>query len=434
MLNRRARRVVYLALVVLALILWFREPPEVELPAPVVERLRSLDRDGPERATLADLVNWGRQSAPMVLVDVTRDALPNGLAVAMVPFLVDWEHADRDGRSVRVRNVNVAGNITAGEVLLATVEVPVDGVSAVEWCVTPTRNKDGEDTRMAHAQLRFLFAPGARPFVVDEDGAPYPQLRPLDDLVLSWEAWRPPQTRYDAVAGFDPEAYALTARAYSGAFRWLGDALRGNPWMCYPLELPETQDANRSTLMTALLLGDALARRMLESMVDAGEAGLPDDALAAWQALPDAERAQVRAVMSSSALPDDPLSALMGQADLSYQLLERSCITQSIGVVQLALERIHDENGLGPAPSMQIVPDDLPDWVENIATAGKGEMLGYVPGALLYVARNQQIIPTEAYRILQDAGLLRMRDGAPVYWYYEHNGKTPYGEFRDNLM
>ena len=35
---------------------------------------------------------------------------------------------------------------------------------------------------------------------------------------------------------------------------------------------------------------------------------------------------------------DHEMSALMGKTDLSYQLLERSCITESLAVVQLGAE------------------------------------------------------------------------------------------------
>jgi len=27
-----------------------------------------------------------------------------------------------------------------------------------------------------------------------------------------------------------------------------------------------------------------------------------------------------------------------------------------------------------------------------------------------------------------------IRHGTPVTWYYEHKGRTPYGNFRDNMM
>ena len=142
----------------------------------------------------------------------------------------------------------------------------------------------------------------------------------------------------------------------------------------------------------------------------------------------------MRNLLSSAGLPDDPLSELMGGAELSYQTLERSCITQSLGVVQLAMIRVFADNDLGEAPQLKLVPDDTPTWIGDLANASKGEMLSHIPGALLFIANNQQVIPVEAYRILEDAGLLHIEDGKPVAYIYELGSKTPYGDFRDNMM
>lgn len=415
-----------------ALFLWSRESPEVELPAPAVPRVAEAPEGTPARRTLEDLIAYGRRATPLIMVDVPNDALPNGLALAMAPFLVDWE-ASAPGM-VTVRNVNIGGNPAAGHALLATVRLSLDGVAGAEWCLTPNREGSAVAKRIAHTQLRFLFDKDSLPVVLGEDGEPFELLSTFDDLVISFEAWRPPRTYYDAVAGMNPETYALTTRAYSGAFRWLGDALRGNPWVCYPLALPETDDARSRLLLTALQVGDALARRTIESIAVAEGLDAPEELLAEWDALPAEEKARVKTLLSSAGLPDDPLSELMGDASLAYQTLESSCITQSLGVVQLALLRIHADNDLGEAPQLKLVPEDMPSWIGDLATADTGEMLGHIPGALLFIAHNQQVIPVEAYRILEDAGLLRIEDGKPVAYTYELSGSTPYGDFRDNKM
>jgi hypothetical protein len=433
-MSKRTKLVIVAVVVIAGLALWFTPPPELTLPAPPVPRLAEpQEREVREISTLA-LLDWGRHPTPVFMVDVPRDALPNGLALSMLPFLVDWEHTRVEGpdANVRVRNVSVGGNPTAGENLLATVDVPLGAITDVQWCLTPDRNKKGKDTAMGHAMLRFLFAADKQPLALDNDGAPLPLVAPLDDLILSWEAWRPPQTRYDPIAGMDPSTYALTARAYSGQTRWLGDALRGNPWDCYPLKLPETDDADIAILMTGLLVGDAMARRTLDAMFKAGELPIPD--AAALTAFTQADTARIKATFSTEALPADPLSHLMGKADLSYQLLERSCITQSLGVIQLALIRLYEEHGLGPAPNMRIIPQDLPDWVRNLSTAGTGQMLSYLPGAVLYVMKNHQIIPGNAYQILADADLLHQQDDGPLYYKYFYKDQTPYGGLRDNMM
>ncbi len=413
-----------------ALFVWTRKAPEPEAPAPTVPRVAEQSDTAPRLGTLQDLIAFGRRDTPLIMVDVPNDAMPNGLAAAMSPFLVDWEASDEN--TVRVRNVNVGGNPTSGQSLFASVDLEPDGLAGAEWCLTPNAEGSAVARRIAHAQLRFLFDADALPVVLGEDGEPFELLSNFDDLIVSFEAWRPPKTRYDAIAGMDPETYALTTRAYSGAFRWLGDSLRGNPWVCYPLALPETGDAKQRLLLTALEVGDALTRHTIESMAeDAKAQGGP---LAELEALSADERSRLKTRLSRAGLPNDPLSELMGNADLSYQSLERSCITQSLGVVQFAVSRIYADNALGEAPELKLLPDDMPAWIDDLATTGKGEMLGHVPGALLFIAENQQVIPVEAYRILEDADLLVIEDGKPVVYNYELGGATPYGEFRDNMM
>jgi hypothetical protein len=116
-------------------------------------------------------------------------------------------------------------------------------------------------------------------------------------------------------------------------------------------------------------------------------------------------------------------------------LLRRSCVTQSLAAVQLALIRTHAKHGLGPPPELEIVPEDLPEWVDALATADTGTLLMRLPGALVFVARNGQVVPGNAHRILDAAGLLeRDANGAPVAFYYHVESMTPYGQLRDNMM
>lgn len=437
-LSKLIKRIIVGIGVVLALLIatayWLlhTETPRVEQrSAPLVPRLAA---DYPGEARVADtraLLGWAEKATPLARVNTATDTLPNGLALSMLPFLVDWQESHLDGKSpfVLVRNVNAGGNPLTGENLLATARVPLDGVAGLEWCLTPTRNRDNRDTFMGHAMLRFLFDPERRPTILGRDGAALSgALRP-DDLMLSWEAWRPAMTRYDGLKGLDPETYTLTARAYTGAQRFLTDVIRGNPWRCYPVKLPEVDDALKSTLLTALLSGDAFARRIIGRLVAEGVVEAEG-----MQTLTPAQIERARQVFSAAQLPDDPLSALMGKADLSYQLLERSCITESLAMIQLALIRIHDEHDLGPAPRMQLVPDALPGWIQDLAEADHETLLAHVPGALLFVANNQQVLPINAYRILEDAGLLHEGESGPVVYYYDKASGTPYGDIRDNLM
>jgi hypothetical protein len=270
--------------------------------------------------------------------------------------------------------------------------------------------------------------------ILARDGEPLRGALPPDDLMLSWEAWRAPMTSYDGLKGLDPDTYTLSARAYTGAQRFLADIVRGNPWRCYPVRLPDVEDALQLTLLTAALSGDAFARRTIGKLV--AEGVVRADGLV--QPTPE-QLQRAEAVFATSGLPKDPLSNLLKTADLSYQLLERSCITESLAMIQLALIRIHKEHDLGPPPQLELVPNGLPSWIQELVTADHDTLLAHIPGALLFVARNRQVLPTEAYRILDDAGLLLPAgmEGAaqrPLMYYYDKASGTPYGAIRDNLM
>jgi len=409
-------------------------PPVAERDAPLVPRLAQIYPGSPRTADAGALLSWGEAATPLAHINAATDQLPNGLALSMMPFMVDWDQSRLEGAEpfVLMRNVNAGGNPVLGENLLATVRVPLNGLRGLEWCLTPTRNKKDKDTFMGHAMLRFLFAPDGRPVILGSDGAPLPDALPPDDLMLSWEAWRPPMTRYDGLKGLDPDTYTLTARAYTGAQRFLTDIIRGNPWRCYPVKLPDVDDAQQLAFLTAALSGDAFARRVVGKLVADGV--VQAEGLAA---LTPEQLERAEAIFATSRLPKDPLSALLEKADLSYQLLERSCITESLAMVQLALIRIHKEHDLGPPPEMELVPEGMPPWIQDLVTADRGTLLARIPGALLFVARNRQVLPTQSYRILEDAGLLQRGKGdasGPVMYYYDEASGTPYGDVRDNMM
>jgi hypothetical protein len=209
--------------------------------------------------------------------------------------------------------------------------------------------------------------------------------------------------------------------------------VRGNPWRCYPVKLPEVDDALPLTLLTAALSGDTFARRTIGEMAAKGQI----KAEGLRQATP-AQLERVKSLFATSGLPKDPLSGLLQQADMSYQLLERSCITESLAMIQVALIRIHEEHDLGPPPELELVPSGLPPWIQDLVTADHATLLAHVPGALLFVARNRQVLPIQAYRILEDAGLLLPNPSPdasdPLFYYFDKATGTPYGSIKDNMM
>ena len=179
-------------------------------------------------------------------------------------------------------------------------------------------------------------------------------------------------------------------------------------------------------------MGDALARRTIREMFEAGEVQVTESMLA--EVTPDAI-ARARSVFSEASLPEDPLVALIGGADLSYQLIRRSCVTHSLYTVQIGLQRAYQRLGLGEAPVLEVLPEDLPDWVDELAHADRNDLLALLPGALLYVARNSTVLPSNAHQILAAEELIeRDQSGALVRYYYHRGQNTPWGPIRDNMM
>jgi len=411
------------------------EPPPDDLPAPLVPRLTGADAAGVVRVTtVQQLLDWGSASTPVVHVNTATDRLPNDLALTMVPVFVDWarfEAPTTDGL-LRVRNVNVAGNPITGHNVLATVDVPLSGITGSEWCLSPPRTESNTDGLGGHGQLRFLFDPDERPLALDAQGDSLIGVEYLDDLIVSWEAWRPPRKRWNALEGLDPESYALTLRVYSGAKRFLDDAVRNNPWNCYPLKLPGDRQGAQTLFHTSMLMGDALARRTIRQMIDSGTIAVSTTTLDEYSS-EDLE--QAANVFSESELPENPVTALVGQADLSYHLVKRSCVTLSLYTVQVALERIYRNLDLGPAPQLKIAPDGMPPWTQELAHADRRELLSLLPGVFLFIARNNYVLPGNAHTTLEDHDLIkRDDDGTPIHYYYHRSTATPWGPIRDNMM
>lgn len=432
-MTRKKHALLILPLIAAATFYYFGSSDETVRIAPLVPRLSAADHPPARVVGTHELLNWARAKTPMSLVNTATDILPNGLALAMLPLFVDWEASRISGEQpfVLVRNVNVGGNPLAGTTLLATVRVPLRGLRELEWCTIRDRNEENEDTLMGHGLLRFIFDAATRPLVLNDSGSAFHESALLDDMILSWEAWRPPSTPFDAATGLAPGAYAISTRAYAGELRFLKDALSNKAWACYPVALPATDDAVSTAFLVGLAMGDALARRMVHAMVENGD--ITGTGLDQLMTLRPEELKRIRAIYSDEAMPEDPLQQLMGQLDLSYNTLLRSCMTQSLTAIQLAVDRIHADNKLGDPPAMRIVPD-LPAWIDDLATASDMKMLATLPDALLYLANNTQILPREAYRIPAAAGLLKRRNGKLIIHYYHRENITPYGRLVENMM
>jgi hypothetical protein len=213
--------------------------------------------------TAADILKWQRTYSPVLRVKTQQDELPSGLSVAMAPLFVSWLSSSAGFGSDHyylVRNVNVLNNPVEGITLLGTVKVWADSVESVEFVMVISKVA-GRESPGGHGMLRFTFREDRRPIVLGADGQPFTNDSVLDDIVVSWEAWRPPLSSFDPVAGLDPSTYALTPRCFAGPVRCVADAVLDRPWHCYPLNLPDVENAKNELLYVSLVLADAVARQ-----------------------------------------------------------------------------------------------------------------------------------------------------------------------------
>jgi len=413
--------------------LGFLKDKPVPPPAPHVERVvKRTEKKEFRYADTSSLLEWAREKNPVVIVENPVDAFPNGLAMTMVPFIVDWNRSNLDNKygHYLIHNVSIGGNPVRGFNILATVKVPKGGIKSVEFVLARAR-VDGKDTVMGHGQLRFVFKHDKRPVVLTPEDGVINEYH-LDDLILSWEAWRPPGTAYDSLKGLDPKAYGLTVRCFSGAQRFLLDSIRKSAWECFPLKLPEVDGAKDDLFGLCLMLGDGLARRVIDDMVKDGTLRVPSTKdLADWD---EKDVKKLDDLFSRDQVPSDTVSALMGQSDLSYHLLLSSCITQALTAVDLAMELIHEKHKLRPRKRLKVAPEELPSWIDELSKGDKNTILSRIPDALYWVIKNQNVLPANAYKILQDGGLLYEENGQPLKYYYSVEGETPYGNLKQNMM
>jgi hypothetical protein len=105
----------------------------------------------------------------------------------MAPILVDWDRSNLVAGDIVLRNINHVGNPVSGVTVLRSAHIRLDKIEAAEFILVLLGGPDA----ISHGQLRFVFEPGGAEFIGrEEDAVGEPDV--LGDLVLSWEAWRPP--------------------------------------------------------------------------------------------------------------------------------------------------------------------------------------------------------------------------------------------------
>jgi hypothetical protein len=380
----------------------------------------------PETLDARDVAAFIETEATTFRIRTTQDVLPGGYSAAMTPLLVDWEKSDvSPGGEILLLNINHGGNPVSGVTELRSAVIRPDKIIKAQFIMVPL----GGPEAISHGQVRFIFEEGGAEFSGGDRGVAGKQ-EVLEDLIVSWEAWRAPGVDYKMMKGMDPETYELSCRAYSGPQRFLEDALMNRDWNMYELDLPGGRESYRELLLVALALGDGASRHSIVWMIEEAERkwrdeGLGSDpeqsaAVGVWKALK--ERAG-----SSSPPVDDPRADMTGKT--GYQSLIRSCATMALYIVDLTVARLieagYPHEGKRPTKRPEMI--DEPEWMVELGSADIAGILMRTPKALAYARSTPTIIPGNIPKALEDAGLLVMENGKPWYKRYSMQGDTPWG-------
>ena len=310
-------------------------------------------------------------------------------------------------------------------------KVPGDAVQSVEF-VTAMSKVGRLETDVGHAMLRFIFRPDRRPVILARDGNPMARSATIPDLIVSWEAWRPPLASFNPVLGLDPHTYALTVRCFNGPARCLLDSLLDRPWIAFPLKLPPTEHAASALFHHSLLLADSTARQILSTLLDArieSNDTLPPD----YQRLTKEEwRSVWNSVLSAEASPE-PIQDILG-GKIGYQLLQRSCITMALQTIDWAVQRLHRGTEADQPKRIRIAPKKLPAFVDAILSGDRTATLLRLPAALHWLISNHTVVPGKAFQLLDEAGLLEYRRGEVVKTHYDNRNETPYGSLHEHII
>jgi hypothetical protein len=384
--------------------------------------------------TAADVLEWRRVKTPVIRVRTDRDAIPGGLALAMLPVFVRW-HSSAVGFGpddyYSLGNVAVTANPVSGMTTLAGLKVYADSVESVEFVMVISKVA-GRETPGGHALLRFRFREDRRAELLGPNGDPVSNDPGVDDIVISWEAWRPPLAGWDPFASFDPSSYALTPRCSVGAVRCLSDSVLDRPWHCYPLKLPDVPHACDELLYVSLALADAVARRtvigILDERIEKGQE-MPED----YPVVDTEEWAALNEIYRNSKIPEDPIQDIL-RGKIRYQILERSCITMALQSVSWAQQRVHERAGLDDPPPIRVTPESMPSFLDKLASGKRSSLLLRAPAALHWLMSNQTVLPSKAHELLDEANLLHRDHGRIRKARFDNRKKSPYGVISDHLI
>ena len=381
---------------------------------------------------VTDVIEYVTAGATTYRVWTTREVLPGGLSAAMSPVLVNWGRSDFSPEGqITLRNVNHGGNPVSGITVLRTATVYPDKVIGAELVMVPL----GGPKAVSHGQIRFKFEDGGAQFMDGIDGA-VGAPDALDDLVLSWEAWRPPGVDFDVIQGMDPKVFQLTMRGYSGTQRFIEDALMGRDWYVYTLRLPGGRAGLAELLRVTLAMGDGAARYVVSEFLEKAEsewaASGPStltqggDAMEKWRAIKDR--------IGEARTGGDDRIDMTGRS--GYQTMLRSCATMALYAVNVTTARLieagYPHEGMRPTQQNPEIEGE-PEWMVELAGANIAELFVRAPSTIAFIFSNPTSIPGRIPKELGDAGLLVKRDGKLEKRHFSIKDVTPWGP-REHLL
>lgn len=380
------------------------------------------------------ILSWIQDDTQILRLRSDRDVIPGGYMAAAIPALVDWRASDPHGDppSIVLRHVSYGGNPFEKSTVLHSVRVRLDGLENVEFTLVPF-GEGGRLGPLQHVQLRFIFASGKEPELVDLAGTETGADPRIPDLVLGWVSWRRPDIGWELRKGMDDNAqvYWLSLRAFAGSQIFLEDTLKGRDWFSYPLRLPGGMDGLVELFKSTVTLGDGVARDTLARMLAGGEAAwlrhtppgndAEQNIQSQWNELLECIRTHDPQALAPVSLPPD---------QDTYQPLVRSCATLARHTVLLTVRRL-----IANGQSEGVILEKLPEpflgttevWMQELAHTDLRGLFLRAPLAMRYVMRHHESVPPDIPAELDAAGLLQLHDGKRHRIHYSHKGTTPYG-------
>lgn len=379
-----------------------------------------------------EVADYVEMSATTYRVRTARDVLPGGLSASMAPVFVVWDRSSfAPGESITIRNLNHGGNPVSGVTVLRTAVLRHDLLQRVEYVRVPL---GGHGDAISHGQLRFIFEPGGIELVGgDPSAAGEPDS--ITDIVLSWEAWRPPGVRYNIKKGMDPTVYQLVMRAYSGVQRFIEDALQARKWDAFTLSLPGDHAGMVEMLKVSLSLGDGAGRYVMsdilkhadDAWVSAGPRGEHHgDAAQTWREL------QTR--VDDAPTPGDSRLDMAGLT--GYQTVIRGCASMALYQIDVAVSRLEEQGHAhrGGRPIEMAGITDIPEWIAELSGTNVAGLFLRGPRMIAFVHKYPSAIPGNIPKQLDDAGLLVRENGKAMKTEFTISDVTPWGPVHHLLI